>query len=159
MWNRDESKHDNVVQGHRAPVVPAPPTPAGEVKEPKVAMLGSSVFVKGALVASEDLSIDGRMEGRIELPDHTLTIGPNANVKADIVANALIVFGTVLGTVNAKDRIDIRRGASVEGEITCTRIGIQDGASFSGKVTMGKRRAKPNGADTEETTPVLAAAV
>jgi cytoskeletal protein CcmA (bactofilin family) len=159
MWNRDEGKHDNVVQGHRAPVVPATQTPASEVREPKIATLGSSVFVKGGLIASEDLSIDGRMEGRIELPDHTLTIGPNANVKADIVAKSLIVFGTVLGTVNAKDRIDIRRGASVEGEITCTRIGIQDGASFSGKVTMGKRRGKPNGADIEETAPVLAAAV
>jgi cytoskeletal protein CcmA (bactofilin family) len=159
MWNRDESKHDNVVQAHRAPAAPAPQTLPTDVKEPRVATLGSSVFVKGGLVASEDLTVDGRVEGRIELPDHTLTIGPNANVKADIVAKTLIVFGTVLGTVTARDRIDIRRGATVEGEISCTRIGIQDGASFSGRVTMGKRRGKPNGADAEDSAPVLAAAV
>jgi cytoskeletal protein CcmA (bactofilin family) len=113
--------------------------------------------MKGDLRASEDLTVEGRLEGRIDLPDHTLTIGPNANVKAHIAARIVTVFGTVVGVVTAQEKIDVRSGASVEGEITCARIAIQDGAVVTGKVAMSGRASKPNGAATATSVPALAA--
>ena len=111
-----------------------------------------------AFGVGEDRTVDGRLEGRIELPDHPRTIGPNANITAEIVAKVVMVFGAVKGNVTAHDSLDIRRGASLEGEVACTRISIQEGAAFSGRVAMGKRKSKPNGADTS-VPAVLAAAV
>jgi cytoskeletal protein CcmA (bactofilin family) len=140
MGNRDESKR---VEAHTQPL-PATASlehPPSGMREPRVATLGSSVFVTGGVTGSEDLVIDGRVEGRIELPENTLTVGPNANIRADIVANVVTVFGTVAGTVTARDRVHIRRGASVQGNVTCTRIALQDGAVFSGKVAMAQQPA------------------
>jgi len=160
MWNREEGRPTNLAQKPLPPTAaPAPVAEARtEPRDTRVATLGSSILIKGTLTGSEDLTVDGRVEGRVELPDHTLTIGPNAIITAEIHAKIVTVFGTVKGNVTAHDSLDIRRGASVEGEVTCTRISIQEGAAFSGKVAMGKKRAKPNGADTEMTA-VLAAAV
>ena len=158
MWNREESKPSQVGQPRPLPVPSVPEHRSVDAKELRVATLGTSILINGTLAGSEDLTVDGRVEGRIELPAHTLTIGPNAVITAEIVAKVVTVFGTVKGNVTAHDSLDIRRGASIEGEVTCTRISIQEGAAFSGKVAMGKRRSKPNGADTDH-APVLAAAV
>lgn len=158
MWNREESKPSQVGQPRPLPVPSVPEHRSVDAKELRVATLGTSILINGTLAGSEDLTVDGRVEGRIELPAHTLTIGPNAVITAEIVAKVVTVFGTVKGNVTAHDSLDIRRGASIEGEVTCTRISIQEGAAFSGKVAMGKRRSKPNGADTDR-APVLAAAV
>jgi cytoskeletal protein CcmA (bactofilin family) len=118
-------------------------TPA--VGQPSVdsdAKLGSSVFVKGELTGSEDLTVDGRVEGRIELPDHTLTVGPNACIEADIIARVVTVFGTVDGAVTAREKVDIRKGGSVGGKLACERLAIQDGAQFCGKVEMPQTRSR-----------------
>jgi len=101
--------------------------------------------MKGDLSASEDLTIDGRVEGRIDLPAHSLTIGPKAHVKGIIAAKLITVYGTVSGTVTAHDKLEVLAGATVEGEIACGGIAIQEGATFSGKVSMSSR-AKGNGA-------------
>ena len=114
------------------------------------------MFIKGELTGSEDLTLDGRVEGRISLPDHSLTIGPNAHVQADVVAKAVTLFGSVVGAVTARDRVDIRRGASLEGELSCARIAIQEGAHFCGKVVMGPRRATANGADAQAASALVA---
>jgi cytoskeletal protein CcmA (bactofilin family) len=158
MWNREESKPAPAVQHPPLPRPSAPELRPTEAKEPRVATLGSSILINGTLTGSEDLTVDGRVDGRIELPEHTLTIGPNATITAEVLAKVVTVFGTVKGNITAHDSLDIRRGATVDGEVTCTRISIQEGAAFSGKVAMGKRKSKPNGADTSHPT-VLAAAV
>jgi cytoskeletal protein CcmA (bactofilin family) len=121
---------------------------------PGPASIGSSVFIKGDLTAQEDLTVDGRVDGRIDLPGHTLTIGPNAKVNATVAAKMVTVFGTVTGTMTIHEKLEVRNGATIEGEVTCARISIQEGAVFAGKITM-PRRSKGNGAATE--TPVLAA--
>ena len=149
MWKHDETKRPNVTQEHPASVPAAPQHRPAEVREVRVATLGSSVFIKGMLSGSEDLTVDGRVEGRIDLPEHTLTIGPNANITADIVAKFVTVFGAVKGNVTAHDRLDIRRGAAVEGEVTCMRISIQEDAAFVGKVSMGKRRGESSAAEAD----------
>ena len=129
MWNREEPRPVQPVhQPTHMPVPSAPEARLAESKDPRVATLGSSILIKGTLAGSEDLTVDGRVEGRIELPAHTLTIGPNAVITAEIVAKVVTVFGMVKGNVTAHDSLDIRRGATIEGEVTCTRISIQEGA-------------------------------
>jgi cytoskeletal protein CcmA (bactofilin family) len=122
-----------------------------------MANLGRMVTVHGELTGSEDLTIDGRVEGSIDLPDHTLTIGPNATVQARIAAKVVTVFGSVAGHIAARDTI-IRKGASVEGDIECVRLALQDGAHFCGKVAMTSR-APVAQEDGESETPALARAV
>ena len=160
MWTQEKSQPSNVTnvpQNHPVPH-PAPDHRAGDTKTPRQPTLGSSIFIKGVLTGSEDLTVDGRVEGRIQLPDHTLTVGPNAKITAEIVAKVITVFGSVKGNVTAHDRLDIRSTASLEGEVTCARISIQEGAAFSGSVSMGNKRTKSNGADPDA-APILATAV
>jgi cytoskeletal protein CcmA (bactofilin family) len=140
MRNRDESKSVDTIP-QPLPITASLEHPPSEMKDSRVATLGPSVFVTGGVTGSEDLVIDGRVDGRIELPDNTLTVGPNANIRADIVARVVTVFGSVAGTVTAHDRVHIRRGATVQGNVTCTSIALQDGAVFSGKVAMAQRSA------------------
>ena len=103
--------------------------------------------VKGEIVGSEDLTIDGQVEGKIDLPEHMLTIGPNATILADIVAKSLTVFGSVIGTITAREKVDLRKSGSVEGTVTCGRIAMQEGAHLSGKLTT-KGQRKPAAAIT-----------
>ena len=98
--------------------------------------LGTSVAIKGELSASEDLTLCGRMEGSIRLPDHTLTIGPNAEVKAEIVAKSVVILGSVTGNLTATERVDIRATGSLIGDLTSPRLAIAEGGSLRGKVQM-----------------------
>ena len=97
-----------------------------------MANLGRSVAVKGELTGSEDLTVDGRVEGSIDLSHHSLMIGPNAIVNARIAAKVVTVFGSVVGNITAHDAT-IRKGASVQGDLVCTRLAIQDGHISAGK--------------------------
>ena len=108
-------------------------------KEVRVATIGISVSIKGEIKGSEDLTVDGQVEGKIELPEHTLTIGPNATVVADINAKVVTVFGSVIGTVVAREKADIRKTASVEGALTCGRLAVQEGAKINGKIETKNR--------------------
>jgi cytoskeletal protein CcmA (bactofilin family) len=110
-------------------------------KDVRVATIGISVSIKGEIKGSEDLTVDGQVEGKIELPEHTLTIGPNATVVADINAKIVTVFGSVIGTVVAREKADIRKTASVEGSLTCGRLAVQEGATINGKVETKSRPA------------------
>jgi cytoskeletal protein CcmA (bactofilin family) len=159
MWNREESRSASG-NADQLMVVPAPPDRRpSDAKGMLVANVGSSVFVKGELTGSEDVTVDGRVEGRIDLPDHALTIGPNGRIKADIVAKVLTVFGLVVGGIRARDKVDIRRGGSLEGDLACARLAIQDGAHFCGKVDMQTRQPAPGEVETENAVPALSLAV
>jgi cytoskeletal protein CcmA (bactofilin family) len=114
----------------------------GPKQDTRAAALGSSVCIKGEIAGSEDLTIDGQVEGKINLPDHMLTVGPNATIMADIIANRVTVFGSVIGTITARDIVDLRKSGSVEGTVTCGRIAVQEGAHLSGKLTT-KGQRKP----------------
>ena len=119
----------------------------GEQKDVKVASIGISVSIKGEIKGSEDLTVDGQVEGRIDLPEHTLTIGPNATVVADITAKVVTIFGSVIGNVSAREKADIRKTASVEGTLICGRLAVQEGAKINGKVETKNR---PTAADREK---------
>jgi cytoskeletal protein CcmA (bactofilin family) len=101
--------------------------------------IGQSVVMKGELNASEDLAVEGTVEGTIELRDNVLTIGPNGRIKAQIFAKSVIVLGTVNGNITASDRVDIREAGSVDGNIVSPRVSIADGAHFRGSVDMQKK--------------------
>jgi cytoskeletal protein CcmA (bactofilin family) len=152
MWNRPESGVSNATVAQQPTAIPTPipidakPTRLGA---PSVVAIGRSVIVKGDLTAEEDLTVDGRVEGRIDLDGHTLTIGPNARIKAAISAKTVTVFGTVSGTMVVHEKLDIRLGATIEGEVTCARLSIQDGAVVTGKVTTKGRSPRQNDDATE----------
>jgi len=106
------------------------------------AHLGKSVVIKGELSGSEDLYVDGNVEGSIELRNHSLTVGPNGNVKANISAKAVVIQGKVDGSVNASDRVELRKSAVVTGDLTTQRIAIEEGAFLKGKVDIQKDGGK-----------------
>ena len=114
------------------------------------AAVGISVSIKGEISGSEDLTIDGQVEGRIDLPEHTLTIGPNATVVADITAKRVTIFGSVIGSITAREKADIRKAASIEGELTCGRLSVQEGARITGKIETKNRPASADFAKTKE---------
>jgi len=104
-----------------------------------VVNIGKSVVIKGELAGSEDLTIEGHVEGKIELKDHVLTIGPNGKIKAQVFAKAVIVLGEVTGNVAATEKVDIRDGGSVDGDIVSPRVAIAEGAHFRGSVDMQRK--------------------
>ena len=104
--------------------------------------IGKSVVIKGELNGSEDLTIEGHVEGTIQLRDHVLTIGPNGKIKAQVFAKSVIVLGEVTGNVTATDKVDIRDNGSVDGDIVSPRVAIAEGAHFRGSVDM-QRKATP----------------
>jgi len=115
---------------------------AGNGQTRELATIGRSVVIKGELSGSEDLYIDGRVEGSIDLRNHSLTIGPSGNVKAGINAKTIVIQGTVDGTLNASDRLDLRKSAVVTGDVSTQRIAIEEGAFLKGKVDIQKEIGK-----------------
>src|SRR5215207_6247851 len=166
MWKRDESVKPGNTPAPAAPVAPiqqnvAPPQPESRRNERDVVNIGKSVVIKGELNGSEDLTIEGHVEGKIELKDHVLTIGPNGKIKAQVLAKAVIVLGEVNGNVTATEKVDIRDGGSVDGDIISPRVAIAEGAHFRGSVDMQKKGAQPAtaaSAPQKSTTPQPAAA-
>jgi cytoskeletal protein CcmA (bactofilin family) len=116
------------------------------------ARIGKSVVIRGEVKGSEDLFIDGRIEGTITLTDSRLTIGPNAVVAADLTAQDVLVLGQVQGNIVASGRVELRAGSTVTGDVSALRLAIEDNAVFRGKVDLTKGAAVP-ALKTPEPTP------
>ena len=140
------------------PPATAPSHPAEPVRESarssEIATIGKSVVVKGELSGSEDLVVDGEVEGSIALRGQSLTIGPNGRVRANIEARNVILHGRVDGDIHASERVELRKSASLSGDITTARISIEDGAFFKGTIDI----QKPEPAPKIEPKPQVAAA-
>lgn len=143
MWKRDESPKPAAPAPAPAPAATPAHTPAvpsgGELRRETGrdnVNIGKSVFIKGELSGSEDLTIEGNVEGRIELKDNTLTIGPNGKIRAEVFAKQVIVLGEVTGNVTASEKVDIRDNGSVDGDVTAPRVAIAEGAHFRGAIDM-----------------------
>ena len=106
----------------------------------RAAWIGGSILVKGAIVCAEDLVIDGKVEGTIELGDHSLTIGQSASVVADLVAKSITISGSVKGNVMGNGKVELKSTAKVEGDVTAPKFSMEDGASLVGKVDTGSRK-------------------
>ena len=111
--------------------------------EKDIVNIGKSVVIKGELNGSEDLTIEGHVEGTIQLREHVLTIGPNGKIKAQVFAKSVIVLGEVTGNVSASDKVDIRDNGSVDGDIVAPRVAIAEGAHFRGSVDMQRKAGAP----------------
>ena len=146
MWKRDEA----VRPASGQPAVSPPPAPFGAGApsprpeashnlEKDIVNIGKSVVIKGELTVSEDLTIEGHVEGTIQLRDHVLTIGPNGRIKAQVFAKAVVVLGEMTGNVTASDKVDIRDNGSVDGDIVAPRVAIAEGAHFRGSVDMQRK--------------------
>jgi len=153
MWKRKEDEYltprePSPAGSSSVPVTPAPPRPAEPMRNDisrgsEVATIGKSVVVKGELSGSEDLIVDGEVEGSITLRGQTLTIGPNGRVRANIEARNVVVHGRVDGDIHASERVDLRKSASLSGDISTARISIEDGAFFKGGIDIQKPEAAP----------------
>jgi cytoskeletal protein CcmA (bactofilin family) len=108
--------------------------PAETVGAP--AAIGKSVQIRGEVKGSEDLLVDGVVEGTITLSESRLTIGPNANVQANVSARDVVVVGTLNGDIEATGRVELRAGANLKGDIHAARLSIEENAMFSGKVDL-----------------------
>jgi cytoskeletal protein CcmA (bactofilin family) len=106
------------------------------------AHIGKSVVIKGELSGSEDLYVDGNVEGKIELRNHSLTVGPNGKVTADVSAKSVVIQGKLDGSVIASDRVELKKSAVVNGDVTTQRIAIEEGAFLKGKVDIQKEAGK-----------------
>ena len=149
MWSNKKEEKRPAVPAAAPPPQPvvnaAPPPPVAKEKPimeaPKVdnyrtdvAHIGKSVVVKGELSGSEDLYLDGEVEGNVDLKGHSLTIGPNGRVRANVHARDVVVHGRVEGNVRAADRVELRKTAILMGDIFTQRIVIEDGAFFKGGI-------------------------
>lgn len=105
------------------------------------ATIGKTVAIKGQIFSREDLFVDGEVDGSIEMAENRLTVGPNGKVNAGVKAREIVVLGTVLGNVDAVDRIEIRKEARLVGDIKTARIVIEDGAYFKGSIDIVKQEA------------------
>lgn len=146
MWNREgpvkgkETRESQIGQ----PVSPALPLEERRV----VAWVGKSVIFIGSLISSEDMTIDGHVEGSIEVLDQALTIGPDADIRADIMAKVATIHGTVVGNICASAKVDVCATAHIDGDLVAPCIVIADGAVVCGRVdtvTGQTHAAKPRG--------------
>jgi cytoskeletal protein CcmA (bactofilin family) len=103
--------------------------------------IGKSVVIKGELSGSEDLTIEGQVDGKIELRQNVLTIGPNGKIKAQVFAKSVVILGEVTGNVTASEKVDIRDNGSVDGDIAAPRVAIAEGAHFRGSIDMQRSGA------------------
>ena len=116
------------------------------------ARIGKSVVIRGEVKGGEDLIIDGRVEGTVTLTESRLTIGPSANIAADLSARDILIQGQVHGNIAASGRVELRAGSVVEGDVRALRLAIEDNAVFRGKVDLTQ------GAKASEGTPAAAKA-
>ncbi|MCY4662395.1 MAG: polymer-forming cytoskeletal protein [Acidobacteria bacterium] len=157
MWKRDESLRSLAETELEDDEIAARPKPANRkdsegMRVTERVNIGKSVIIKGELNGSEDLTIEGRVEGKIELRQHVLTIGPNGKIKAQVFAKSVVVLGEVNGNVTATDKVSIRENGSVDGDITAPRVAIAEGAHFRGSVDMQR-------SETSQSSPPPAVAV
>ena len=128
-------------------------------KTAEFAHIGKSVIVKGELTGSEDLYVDGQVEGSIDLQGNNLTVGPNGQIRANVNAKGVIVQGKLEGNIHATERVDFRKSAIAVGDIVTQRVAIEEGAYFKGKVDIGKPEATRSDFKTERSSIASGAAM
>ncbi len=114
-----------------------------------MAQIGKSLKVRGEISGSEDVTIDGEVEGTVELKDNSLTIGPNGKVHANVTARSITVLGRLEGNVKAGERVEISKTGSLEGDLVTPRIVIEDGAVFRGSIDILKPGEQPQSVSSD----------
>jgi cytoskeletal protein CcmA (bactofilin family) len=153
MWKKEDAKPDGI-SGN--PAVPANSAPSSSTSSPSTpltsgaspvtargaACISQGIKIKGEVTGSEDLFVDGIVDGKLNLANGSLTIGPNGHVKADVHAREVIVRGRIEGKVTGRDKVQLWSTGQVTGEVQTDRLAIEDGALLSGKVEAGRQTNK-----------------
>jgi cytoskeletal protein CcmA (bactofilin family) len=146
VWKKPD---DNASHPEPAPAATRPAAPPAETRrtERATATIGPSIFIKGDLSGDEDLVIEGKVEGKIDLKQHNVTIGKNGRVRADVFGNTVVIEGEVDGNLFALQQAIVRQSGAVRGNITAPRVMLEDGSRFRGSIDMeSKEAAKPGAA-------------
>jgi cytoskeletal protein CcmA (bactofilin family) len=106
-----------------------------------MANIGKSISIKGDLTGDEDVVIEGKVEGKVNLPNHELTIGANGHVQAEVHAKTVLVIGRVAGNVSGAERVEIQATGVVEGDVRAPRLIVQEGAVVNGSIQMESKPA------------------
>ena len=143
MWNRESPLKGEETRASQTGQPASTALPADERRA--VAWVGKSVIFIGSLISSEDMTIDGHVEGSIEVLDQALTVGPDADIRADIKAKIVTIHGTVIGNIRAGAKVDICATARIEGDLVAPCIVIADGAVVCGRIdTVTEHSDAPN---------------
>jgi len=168
MWRKEEAKPQGAPQpanvpavGFAQPVVKSSPetaassSPATSAPLPisarATACITQGIKIKGEIICKEDLFVDGTLEGKLDIGNALVTIGPNGKVKADISAREIVVRGQVEGKLEATERVQLWNTGRVSGEVRTERLAIEDGAVLRGKVEAGKLNARANESRSKNT--------
>ncbi len=142
-WMRNKQEPETrPVRSRTAGTEPGPPAPKQEIRMEKLVNIGQSVEIRGELNGNEDLTIEGKVDGKITLKGHHLTVGANGKIKGEIFAKSVLVVGEVNGNVAADDKIEVAATGSMLGDIRAPRVILADGARFKGAIDMDSGRVK-----------------
>ncbi len=143
-WKRPESDpQENPTYNPPRPTSESTPAPASSARRER-AVIGASISIQGDLSGEEDLTILGRVQGKIDVKANSVTIGETGKVKADVYGKAIVVEGEVEGNLYSSDQIVLRSSGSVHGNLTAPRVALEDGAQFKGSIDMEPKR-QPGG--------------
>ncbi len=155
IWKKPDADNpptQTPVQPPSQPSVPRIQPPPGKDR----ALIGPSIEIKGSLSGGEDLFVEGRVEGKIELAQHSVTIGTKGRIKADIRGRNIVVMGEVEGNIFGSEQIILRQSSTVQGNLVAPRVSLEDGANFKGSIDMTSKpeaEAKPLPKDNTATKP------
>jgi cytoskeletal protein CcmA (bactofilin family) len=167
LWQKNETERNTSDSSTESTASSRPAAPSREPRGERNTNvnIGPSIEIKGELTGNEDLTIDGKVDGKIVLRDHNLTIGKNGRINADIRAKGVTVNGEVTGNITADDRVEIAPTGSVKGDLCAPRVALADGSSFKGSIDMGgssnaSTSSSPGGGSSQvrEEIPVAAKA-
>jgi cytoskeletal protein CcmA (bactofilin family) len=155
MWKKSEPEetHPQSTPPPQAQPAPAPRNPVPQTKEH--AVIGPTISIKGDLAGEEDLLIEGRLEGKIEMRRHSVTIGKRGHIKADIYGKTITVEGTVEGNLFGEEQLIVRQSGTVRGNIVSPRVALEDGSNFKGNIDMSPKE-KPVAASPVPDKPAIA---
>src|SRR5260370_13136318 len=153
MWKKDDSKPEGVSGNPATPAISATSSSttiasttsqsgALPTSSRAAACISQGIKIKGEVTGSEDLFVDGHVDGKLSLANGCLTIGPNGQVKADVTAREVIVRGKVEGKVSGRDKVQLWSTGQVTGEVQTDRLAVEDGAMLRGKVEAGRQPSK-----------------
>lgn len=149
MWKKSEPE----ATAPQPQTQPAPPPRTSVQAARERAVIGPSIEIKGDLTGGEDLQIEGRIEGKIELRRHNVTIGKSGRVQADVYGKVITVDGEVLGNLYGEEQIILRQSSTVRGNLTAPRVMLEDGSNFKGSIDMtSKESAAAPGHETRPAT-------
>lgn len=164
MWNKESQPEVPGTSQSKDSRIPGAPQSnpginrANPVATRTLACLGATIVVKGEISSDEDLQIDGKVDGPISLRGHRLTVGRGAQLNSEINAREVIVYGTASGNLRARDRVEIKKDGQVIGDITTTRISIEDGAYFKGHIEIERAQSSNSSEKESQESPVTTAA-